>query len=81
MLVILISILVFGAVFLLTRILVDRLGPPVVDAYNKWQQKRLDKVVNKLEDSFIFLEKKRKIFLSVCPLAFAGAGLLLIRTP
>lgn len=78
---ILISLVVFGAVFILTRLLVNKVVPFLFDIYNQWQAKRVSGVVDKLEDSFIFLEKKKKIFLSVCPLVFAGIGFLLLRNP
>jgi len=78
---ILIALIVFGAVFILTWLLVDKLAPILFDAYNKWQEKRLTGVVDKLEESFIFVEKKKMMLLSTCPLVFGVIGFLLFRNP
>ena len=75
----LIYLLVFVAVFILTKFFVDAVVPALMGKYNKWQQKRLNKVAGKLEDSFIFLEKNKMTFLSVSPLVFSGVGFIIFR--
>ncbi|MBL7130237.1 MAG: type II secretion system F family protein [Candidatus Omnitrophica bacterium] len=74
-----IPLFVFGAVLLITRFLVERLTPILINRYNQWQGERLGRVTDKLEDSFIFLEKKKIVFLSISPFIFAALGFLLLR--
>lgn len=73
--IILISLFIFTAVFLLTRLLSIFL----LSKYNKWQAERVDTAADKLEDSFIFLEKKKKLLLAISPVIFAGLGFVLLR--
>ncbi|MBM3248769.1 MAG: hypothetical protein FJZ10_05080 [Candidatus Omnitrophica bacterium] len=74
-----ISLLVFLAVFLLSKFFVDIIVPDLINRYNQSQQKRLAKVTGNLEDSFIFLEKNKLAFLSLTPLLGAGFFFLLFR--
>ena len=75
----LITLVVFGAVFLIVRVTVEKIAPILFARYNQWQAKRVTSVTYSLEDSFIFLEKKKMMFLSVSPLVLAGAGFFLFQ--
>lgn len=79
--IILIYLFVFFAVLAVTNILLSKTIPAIADKYNDWQMKRVGKVADKLEDSFIFLEKKKMVYVSISPLIFAVLGFLLVRHP
>lgn len=74
-----IYLLVFVGVFIFINIFVQKIAPVIIARYNKWQQKRLGKVTDKLEDSFVFLEQKKISLLSVSPVLFAAVLFLLFR--
>ncbi|MDD2654683.1 MAG: type II secretion system F family protein [Candidatus Omnitrophica bacterium] len=74
-----ISLIVFITVFVFSKIFIERIAPDLIRRYNESQQKRVSKVTNKLEDSFIFLEKNKVTFLTISPLLFAGIFFLLFR--
>ena len=74
-----ILLLVFGAAFLITRFLAEKVVPVFVKKYNIWQTGRLSRVTDKLEDSFIFLESKRTVLITTCPFIFAGLGFVMLR--
>lgn len=76
---ILIFLVIFAAVFLIARHVSEQTVPSSIAKYNEWQSKRVGKVAFKLEDSFIFLEKKKMFFLSVSPLVFAAVGFIAVR--
>jgi tight adherence protein B len=76
----LIFLFVFISVFILTYFFVARVIPTFFNKYTKWQEKRVSKVTDKLEDSFIFLEQKKVAFLTISPLVFAAIGFVLFRT-
>lgn len=75
----LIYLIIFIAVFILAHFFIAIFIPNFINRYNQWQEKRVVKVTDKLEDSFIFLEKKKVTFLTVSPLVFAGILFLLFR--
>lgn len=79
--IIIIYLTIFFSVLALSQLLFSRAMPHLLERYNQWQAKRLGGVENKLEDSFIFLEKKKRVFLSISPLIFAAIGFILIRNP
>jgi tight adherence protein B len=70
----LVYLTVFTAAFILSNLLASYLS----NSWRNWQAKRMQGVRAKLDDSFVFIEKKNVIFLSVCPLIFAGAGFFLL---
>ncbi|MFC1594084.1 type II secretion system F family protein [Candidatus Omnitrophota bacterium] len=72
---------VFASVLLLTNLVVEHLVPMMFGRYNKWQGKRVRKVADTLEDSFIFLERKKMLYLTLSPLLLAGILFLLFRNP
>ena len=76
----LIYLLVFIATYIFSFVLVEAIIPAFAKKWGSWQEKRVDKVVDKLEDSFIFLEKKKLVLISVCPLIFAGAFFILFQS-
>lgn len=53
----------------------------VLDNYKRSHEKRSAKLAAKLEESFIFWEKKRLVLISLFPLIFSGIFLLLFRNP
>ncbi|MFH0791217.1 MAG: type II secretion system F family protein [Candidatus Omnitrophota bacterium] len=75
--------LIFISVFALTLIffylLCAHATPFVVNKYRRWQTKRAEGISDKLEDDFIFLEKKKKVLLSFFPLIFAGLGFFILK--
>ncbi|MFC1704494.1 type II secretion system F family protein [Candidatus Omnitrophota bacterium] len=75
----LIYLAVFISVFILTHIFIAAIVPPIVAKYNKWQGKRVNKVAVRLEDSFIFLEKQKLMFLAISPVVFGGIFFILLR--
>jgi len=75
----LIYLIVFAAVFLIVYVFVAGVLPFLANLHNRWQQKRADRLVNKFEESFIFVEKKQILFYAFAPLIFAGAGVLLTK--
>jgi len=75
----LISLLVFFAVFIFSKFFFEKIAPDLINKYKQSQQKRVAKVTDKLEDSFIFLEKNKVTFLTISPLLFSGIFFLLFR--
>ncbi len=74
-----IFIFTFLSAFFIIYFLSLALVPRFLEFYNKTQAKRVSQVSDKLEDSFIFLEKKKVAFLIVSPFLFAGISFLAIR--
>ncbi len=52
-----------------------------INAYNKSHEKRTAKITAKLEESFIFWEKKKMILIMLSPIILAGILLLLLKNP
>ncbi|TRZ95619.1 hypothetical protein D4R78_03065 [bacterium] len=67
------------ALFLLIQIISKYLIPWLADYYYRFQNKRSQKFAEQLEESFIFWEKKRVLFLCSTPFVFAGVGFLLLQ--
>ena len=72
---------IFSSVFTLIYIFVGSGIPYILKKYNKYQTKRFDKVAENLEDSFIFIEKKKYMFLSTMPIVCGLILGLLFRHP
>jgi tight adherence protein B len=52
-----------------------------VAGWQRWQEKQLGKVSSHLDDSFIFLEKRKLLFLTAAPLILAALGWVLFAIP
>lgn len=72
---------VFGSVFMLTHFFIETAAPFFMNSYTKLQEKRTSQLSEKLEESFIFWERRRKLFMIFAPLIFAGLSFLLFRNP
>lgn len=72
-------LVIFGAVVMLTLFISETIVPLFANRYKKWQEKRTTEIAVKLEDSFIFLERKKMLSVYLFPFIFAGLGFLLIR--
>jgi len=79
----LIYLIIFAASFVLLyfalNILILPLFYSLQSKYNKWNEKKFAKFASQLEESYIFIEKKRWIFFSLSPFIFAGLGVFLSR--
>lgn len=65
--------------FFSIQILTEKVIPPLLNIYQRSQDKRTAKITEQLEESFIFWEKKRLVILSFAPIIFAAVGLFLIK--
>lgn len=77
--IILIFLFIFGSVVMLTYFSMEVLAPYFINTYNRFQGKRATKLTESLEESFIFWEKRKVLFLSLSPLIFAGIGFFLLK--
>ncbi len=66
---------------LLRFALIEGLVPIFVDTYSKLQSKKSAQISRQLEESFIFWEKRRLLFITLAPFVIGGAGFLLFRNP
>ncbi len=67
------------AIFLLAWLLYEVVILLIIRKYKDVQEKRALKLTEELEESFIFWEKKRMVFIYFTPFIFAGLGFLLLR--
>jgi tight adherence protein B len=70
---------IFITVSILVYFLLALLLPAVFNPYKKWQEKRTSQIADKLEDSFIFIEKKRQALFMLLPVIFLILGLLVFK--
>lgn len=75
----LIFISVFALTFIIFYLICMQAIPFVLNKYRRWQTKRAEGISDKLEDDFIFIEKKKKVLLSFFPLIFAGIGFFILK--
>jgi tight adherence protein B len=78
---ILIFIFVFGAVLIYVYFLLVGVIPFFVSKYSQAQGRRAEQIAMELEESFIFWEKKKKIFLYLSPFIFACMGWFFSHNP
>lgn len=71
-------LLIYLFVFLEGIIIFNLVSTALVESWRNWQSKQIIRVSSKLDDSFIFVEREKIVFLTFSPLIFAGAGFLLI---
>lgn len=71
-------VLIYVSIFLSIIILTDVLMVYLSDSWRQWQARQIENVSAKLDDYFVFMERKKLVFLSFAPFAFAGVGFLLI---
>ncbi len=72
---------IWSAVFIVIYIFIASGIPFLVKLYNDWQIRRTAKISSKLEDSYIFLEKRKQALVYFLPFIFAGAGFLIFTNP
>ncbi len=77
----LIFLLVSLSTFLSAYLFFTSLMPILVDSYTRLQDRRAVQIVARLEESFIFWEKKKKLFFFIIPFLLAGIGFLLFWNP
>jgi tight adherence protein B len=66
---------------MLTYFVIEAAIPFFINTYSKIQAERTTQLQEKLEESFIFWEKKKMFLLTLAPLVFAGIGFLLFKHP
>ena len=69
-----IYILSFISAFFLFNVLATYL----ISSWRNWQLRQVQDVSDRLDDSFIFLEKRKLIIISLSPLILGGGGWLLL---
>lgn len=72
-------LLIFVFVVFLTMFVLEFALPSVIGKYKKVQTRRVKEFSSKMEDSFIFWEKKKLVMVYLFPLIFGGLGLVLLR--
>jgi tight adherence protein B len=70
---------VFGSAALLAYFIIEALIPLMIDSYSKMHAERASRFERKLEDAFLFWEKKHVILISFSPFIFAGVAFVLFR--
>jgi len=70
--------LIYAVFFVAILLIVYVVSTIFVASWRKWQEKQLKHVTNRLDDSFIFLEKRKIVFLTAAPIILAVAGYILI---
>lgn len=68
-------LILFTAVFSIVNLFLTFL----VEAWRDWQSKQVQKVAQRLDDSFIFLEKKKLFLFTLSPFIAGGIGFLLLK--
>ena len=79
--ILLIDIVIFFSMVLLSMYFIESGLPYLLSRYNEIQAGRTNKISTQLEESFVFWENKRLMFIYFFPLIFAGIGFLLFRHP
>jgi len=72
-------LVIFSAVVLLVFFISEVIIPSFLRRYGKLQDKRATELSVKLEDSFIFWEKKKMLLFYLLPFIFSALGLVLLR--
>jgi len=72
------AILIYFVVFVAVFLIINALASYFFQSWNRWQTKRIQEVADKLDESFIFMEKRRILLLTFSPFIFAGLGFLLL---
>lgn len=75
----LIYLVISADIFILTDILFTQTVPFLINSHQRWQERRGAQIADQLEVSFIFMEKKKELFLTLFPFIFAGLGFLIVR--
>jgi len=55
--------------------------PILMDRYSQAQNRKAERLLGQLEESFIFWEKEKTLFFFIAPFLFAGIGFMLFRNP
>lgn len=71
----------FGCIYTFSYILLGDVAPFIFRRYSQLQMRRTENISRKLEEDFIFLQKRKKILLSFSPLICMGLGFILLRNP
>lgn len=79
MIFILILLTFFMAAYMLSDFFIKNSLPFFTGYYNKLQSKRTDQIKERLEESFVFWEKKRMMLVYLAPAIFAGVGFVLMQ--
>ncbi len=69
----------FGCISIFSYILLGSIVPFIFKRYSELQMRRTENISRKLEEDFIFLQKRKKILLSLSPLICMGLGFILFR--
>lgn len=76
-----IYLFIFVAAAILFSFAIQLVVPFFANVYRRSYTQKTSQIAERLEDSFIFWEKRRLFFLSLAPLLFAGLGFLLLNNP
>lgn len=72
-------LVIFAAVVVLVLFIFEAVIPFFMERYNRLHDKRATEFSARLEDSFLFWEKKKMFLFYLSPFIFAGLGLVLSR--
>ena len=72
------SIVIYVLVFAGAFLVFNTIAIYAVSSWRKWQEQQLRNVSDKLDDSFVFLEKKKILLISLSPIILGGLGYLVL---
>jgi len=79
MIFLLLLVTLFLAIYMLSDFFIQHGGSFLAGYYNRVQTKRTDQIKERMEESFVFWEKKRMMLVYLSPVIFAAAGFVLVQ--
>ena len=73
--------LIYAAIFVSIALIVYVISSASIMQWRVWQEKQVKRVANRLDDSFVFLEKRKLMFLTGAPILLGVAGYILFAIP
>jgi len=68
------EVLIYLTFFIGIMVIVSTVGTYFVEGWRKWQEKQIHQVSTRLDDSFIFVEKRKLVILTGAPVILGVAG-------
>jgi tight adherence protein B len=72
---------IYAAIFVAVAMIVYVISSASITQWRRWQEKQVRRVANRLDDSFVFLEKRKLALLTGAPVLLGIAGYILFAIP
>ena len=72
---------IYAAIFVSVAMIVYVVSSASIKQWRNWQEKQVRRVANRLDDSFVFLERRKLALLTAAPVLFGITGYILLAIP